>query len=97
MANEGAAVVVDYIDKGVRADETIRRIETAGGRTIGVESDVSDQTQYEFSWSKPWQNLEDSTSFVNNAGLEFKHPFLEFPMNMWHKVIEVDLGRAPGL
>ncbi|MFZ0412025.1 MAG: SDR family oxidoreductase, partial [Candidatus Acidiferrales bacterium] len=29
--------------------------------------------------------------FVNNAGIEYKHPFPEFPFDLWQKVIAVDL------
>lgn len=91
FANEGAAVVVDYVGKGDRADETIRRIETAGGRAIGVEADVSDQTQVRILVEQAVEKFGRLDIFVNNAGIEFKHPFLEFPIDLWHKVIEVDL------
>ena len=91
VANEGAAVVVDYVGKGVGAEETIRRIETAGGRAIGVESDVSDQTQVRILVEQAVAKFGRLDILVNNAGIEFKHPFLEFPIDLWHKVIEVDL------
>jgi glucose 1-dehydrogenase len=29
--------------------------------------------------------------FVNNAGMESKHPFTEYPFELWQKVIAVDL------
>ena len=91
FANEGAAVVVDYVGQGDRADETIRRIETAGGRAIGVEADVSDQTQVRILVEQAVAKFGRLDILVNNAGIEFKHPFLEFPIDLWHKVIEVDL------
>ena len=91
FANEGAAVVVDYVGQGGRADETIRRIETAGGRAIGVEADVSDQTQVRILVEQAVAKFGRLDILVNNAGIEFKHPFLEFPIDLWHKVIEVDL------
>lgn len=28
---------------------------------------------------------------MNNAGLEYKHPFPEFPFDLWQKVVAVDL------
>jgi len=84
-------VVVDYVGKGDRADETIRRIETAGGRAIGVEADVSDQAQVRILVEQAVAKFGRLDILVNNAGIEFKHPFLEFPIDLWHKVIEVDL------
>ena len=91
FANEGAAVVVDYVGQGDRADETIRRIETAGGRAIGVEADVSDQAQVRILVEQAVAKFGRLDILVNNAGIEFKYPFLEFPIDLWHKVIEVDL------
>lgn len=29
--------------------------------------------------------------FVNNAGIEFKRPFLDFPLDLWQKIIAVNL------
>ena len=29
--------------------------------------------------------------FVNNAGIEFKHPFLEFPLDQFQKIVAVNL------
>ena len=84
-------MVVDYVGKGDRADETIRRIETAGGRAIRVEADVSDQTQVRILVEQAVAKFGRLDILVNNAGIEFKHPFLEFPIDLWHKVIEVDL------
>jgi len=91
FACEGAAVAVDFVGAPGKADDTLTRIKSAGGKAIAVSADVSDPVQV--------QNLMDQTVkafgridiMVNNAGLEYKHPFLEFPLEHWNKIIAVDL------
>jgi glucose 1-dehydrogenase len=91
FAAAGAAVTVDFVGTASKADDTLNLIKAAGGRAIAVSADVSDPAQV--------QNLMDQTVkafgridiMVNNAGLEFKHPFLEFPLDHWNKIIAVDL------
>ncbi|HTR64223.1 MAG TPA: SDR family oxidoreductase [Terriglobales bacterium] len=91
FAAEGASVVVDYVGQGSAADETLKKIGDLGGQAIAVDADVSDPAQV--------QNLVEQTVgrfgrldiLVNNAGIEFKRPFLEFPLDLWHKVIAVNL------
>ena len=91
FAAEGAAVVVDYVGKGNAADETIKKIESAGGRAVAVDADVSDPTQVQKLVDQTVSRFGKLDILVNNAGIEFKHPFLEFPLELWQKVIAVDL------
>ncbi len=91
LASEGAAVAVDYVGKGDLAEETLKKIVTVGAQGICIEADVSDPTQV--------QNLVDQTVakfgrldiLVSNAGIEFKRPFVDFPFDLWNKVIAVNL------
>jgi glucose 1-dehydrogenase len=91
FASAGAAVTVDFVGAPAKADETLGKIKAAGGKALAVSADVSDPVQV--------QNLIDQTVktfgrldiLINNAGLEYKHPFLEFPLEHWNKIIAVDL------
>jgi glucose 1-dehydrogenase len=91
FAKEGAAVVVDYVGKPGAPNQTEEAIKAAGGRTIAVEADVSNPQQV--------QNLIDSTVrefgkldiVVNNAGIEKKFPFLDYPVDEARKILEVNL------
>jgi glucose 1-dehydrogenase len=91
FASEGAAVTVDFVGAPAKAQDTLDKIKAAGGKAIAVSADVSDPQQV--------QNLIDQTVgafgrldiLINNAGLEYKHPFLEFPLEHWNKIIAVDL------
>lgn len=91
FAQEGAAVVVDYVGKPDAPNQTKERIDSIGGKVIAVEADVSNPQQV--------QNLIDSTVkaygkldiVVNNAGIETKHPFVEYPVETARKVLDVNL------
>lgn len=91
FAQEGAAVVVDYVGKPDAPDQTKEKIDSIGGKVIAVEADVSNPQQV--------QNLIDSTVkafgkldiVVNNAGIETKHPFVDYPVETARKVLDVNL------
>jgi glucose 1-dehydrogenase len=91
FAQEGAAVAINYRSKPDAANDVLQSIERAGGRGITVAADVSQHDHVanliEETLGK-WGHLD---IFVNNAGIEEKHPFLEMPEDVWHKVISVDL------
>ena len=91
FATEGAAVVVDYVGKSDLADETLQRIDAAGGRGISVQADVSDPVQVRSLVEQAVTKFGRLDILVNNAGIEFKRPFLDFPFDLWQKIIAVDL------
>ncbi len=94
MAREGAAVVIDYVGsehEQEQAAQAVQGIERDGGKALAVRADVSKQEDV--------QNLVDQAVgafgrldiMVNNAGIEQEHPFLETPLEVWDRVIAVDL------
>ncbi|MGC8559554.1 MAG: SDR family oxidoreductase [Phycisphaerae bacterium] len=91
FASEGAAVVVDYVGKPGTADQTLNLIKQAGGRAIAVESDVSNPAQVQALIDTTVKTFGKLDIFVNNAGIEFKHPFTEFPVEQFQKIIAVNL------
>ncbi|MGH9494330.1 MAG: SDR family oxidoreductase [Candidatus Sulfotelmatobacter sp.] len=91
FASEGAAVVVDYVGKAGTADETLGKIKAIGGRGIAIEADVSDPIQVQKLIDQAVSAFGRLDIFVNNAGIEFKRPFLEFPLDLWQKIIAVNL------
>lgn len=90
FAKEGAAVCIDYLGHQDPSD-TIREIEQGGGKAIGVQADITDPGQVANLVSQTVQKFGKLDIFVNNAGLEYKHPITEFPIEEWNKVIAVDL------
>ncbi len=91
LAHEGAAVTIDYMGAPDAANAVVHDIMAAGGKAQAMAADVSHQDEV--------QKLVDGTVaaygrldiMVNNAGIEQKHPFLEMPLEVWNKIIAVDL------
>jgi len=91
MAREGASVVVDYVGKPGTADDTVHQIESAGGKALAVEADVSQPDQVANLVGQAVSTFGKLDIFVNNAGIEYKHPITEFPLDQWNKIIAVNL------
>ena len=91
MAAEGAAVVVDYIGKDDLANQVVNQIQSASGKAQAIEADISNPEQVNHLVQQTLKTMGRIDIFVNNAGLEYKHPFTEFPLDLWQKVIAVDL------
>lgn len=91
FAKEGAAVVVDYVGKPDAPNQTEQAIKAEDGRTIALAADVSDPAQV--------QNLVDSAVreygkldiVVNNAGIEKKYDFVDYPLEECRKILYVNL------
>ena len=91
MAREGASVVVDYVGKPGTADDTVSQIQSAGGKALAVEADVSQPDQVANLVGQAVSTFGKLDIFVNNAGIEYKHLITEFPLDQWNKIIAVNL------
>ena len=91
FAQEGAAVVVDYVGTPDTPKQTEEAIQSVGGKTISVAADVSKPDQV--------QHLIDSTIsafgrldiVVNNAGIEKLFAFVDYPFEELQKILAVNL------
>ena len=91
MAREGAAVVIDYVGAPDHASDVVRTIEQAGGKALAVDADVTNAEHIASLIEQATSAFGRLDIFVNNAGIEEKHPFLEMPREVWDKVIAVNL------
>lgn len=91
MAQRGARVVIDYIGDSSRADAVVSSIEDFGGKALAVEADVSQQNDVEHLVLESVKRFGGLDVLVNNAGMEHQMPFLDTPLDVWNKVISVDL------
>lgn len=92
LAGEGAAVAVDYVGKqGARADDAVAAIESDGGRALAVDADVTKPDDVANLIAEAVKQFGRLDIFVNNAGIEKRMPFLDTPLDLWDKVIAVDL------
>ncbi len=91
MAGEGAAVVIDYVGKPDNAGLVVQQIESNGGKALAVDADVSKMDQVQHLVQQSVEKFGRLDIMVNNAGIEEKHPFLETSLDLWNKVIAVNL------
>lgn len=91
MAREGAAVTIDYVGKPDNAAAVVARIEQDGGKALAVDADVSKPDQVNSMVEQTVAKFGRLDILVNNAGVEEKHPFLEVPLELWEKVIAINL------
>jgi glucose 1-dehydrogenase len=91
FAKEGAAVVIDYIGEPDAANAAVAQIQSFGGKAIAVRADVSDPGQVANLIAESVKAFGKLDIVVNNAGIEAKHDFVDFPLEEVRKIIDVNL------
>jgi glucose 1-dehydrogenase len=91
FAREGAAVVVDYIGKIDAACKTEEAIAKVGGRSIAIEADISKSEDVEKLVQGAVAKFGRLDIVVNDAGVEKKSPFVEYPLEALRKILAVNL------
>jgi glucose 1-dehydrogenase len=94
FAEEGAAVAVDYRSHPGEAKEIVDQVESSGGKAISVHADVSSPEDVKNLIQKAVEEFGRLDVMVNNAGTEEKIPFLETPLDVWNRIISVNLTGA---
>jgi len=69
LADEGAAVVVNYSSSKTGADQIVAEIAGRGGHAIAVQGDVSKQVQVERLFAEAKKAFGRVDILVNNAGV----------------------------
>jgi glucose 1-dehydrogenase len=91
FAEAGASVVVDYVGNTTASEETINKITAAGGKSLAVQADISLPAEVNGLVQKTVAAFGKLDIFVNNAGIEKKFAFVDYPLEMWQKIIAVNL------
>jgi len=91
FAKEGAAVVVDYVGKRDVPSQTEKEIASFGGKTISVEADVSQPDQVQNLIESAVKTFGRLDIVVNNAGVEKKFAFVDYPLEELQKILAVNL------
>jgi glucose 1-dehydrogenase len=91
FGREGAAVAVNYARDAEGADSTVKEIEEGGGKAVALQADVSNVDDVKNLVGRAVAEFGRLDVMVNNAGVEYKMPFLETPLETWEKVISVNL------
>ena len=91
LAQEGAAVVVNYAHNRAKAEEVQQIIEQAHGTAIILQADVSQYQQALGLVEQTVAHFGRLDIMVNNAGMEIHSPFLDVTEDQFDRVVGIDL------
>jgi glucose 1-dehydrogenase len=91
FAKEGASVVVDYVGNASVAEDTLKKLKAMGCKAIGVAADVSNPDQVSALFQQTLAAFGRLDIMVNNAGIEKKFAFVDYPFEEWQKILAVNL------
>ncbi len=94
LAREGAAVVVNNARADGSAAEVAHRICASGGRALAVPADIRDLEEQDRLVASAVEQFGRLDTLVNNAGVEFREPFLQARPETWDQTLAVNL-KAP--
>jgi glucose 1-dehydrogenase len=91
---EGANVVIDYVADPAAANEVVRKIESAGGKAVAVDADVSKVDDLQRLVQAAVDSFGRLDAFVNNAGIETRTSILDTTEADYEKVMAVNMKSA---
>jgi glucose 1-dehydrogenase len=91
FAAEGASVVVDFVGPQGTASATENKIAALGGRSLAVAADVSRPEDVARLIAQTVKTFGRLDIVVNNAGIEKKVAFVDYPVEELRKILDVNL------
>lgn len=88
LAEAGADIVgVDLQD----LEETAAQVRTLGRRFLAFQVDLSDREAVDAAWTQILAEAGGADILVNNAGMQYRQNAYEYPLDVFDKVIAVNL------
>ena len=91
LAEQGAAVAINYNQSADQAEDLRQKIETAGGQAITVRADVRKPEDVERMVKETVAGLGRLDVLVNNAGFNRDTLILRMSLADWDEVMELNL------
>jgi glucose 1-dehydrogenase len=91
LAEAGAAVAINYVSGEERANAIVADIQSAGGKAIAVQADVSREFEVQAMFRTVFEHFGSIDILVNNAGLQKDAAFQDLTLDQWNTVIGVNL------
>ena len=91
LADEGAAVVVNYASSKQAADRVVAEITGQGGRAVAVQADLSKHADIQRLFAETIQAFGRLDVLVNNAGIYEFAPLEEVTPEDFHKLFDLDV------
>ena len=92
LAGAGAAVVVNFRSSKEAALETVRWIESSGGRAISVQADVCNQADVKRLVEETVKAFGPPSVLVNNANVRSFRPLMEITPEIWRETLRSYAG-----
>ncbi|WP_174509117.1 gluconate 5-dehydrogenase [Klebsiella oxytoca] len=89
LAQYGAEIIVNDISAS-RADDAVMKLRGEGAIAHSAVFNVTDAEAVENAIAKIETDIGAIDVLFNNAGIQRRHPFTEFPVQEWHDVISVN-------
>ncbi|OLC34138.1 MAG: oxidoreductase [Candidatus Rokubacteria bacterium 13_1_40CM_4_69_5] len=91
LADEGAAVVVNYASSKEGADRVVAEITRNGGKAIAVQANVAKRAEIERLFSETKKTFGRLDILVNNAGIYEFSPLEDVTEEHFHKQFELNV------
>ena len=92
FAKEGAKIVLNYRKKRDIALKTYDEIKSINEDVILIQADVGKRGDVDRMFKEIEERFGGVDILVNNAGLGVAYPFIEYPEDLWEKLINVNLN-----
>jgi len=91
LADQGAAVIVNYNHSKSEADSVVRELEGLGRRALAVQGDVARKSDVDRIFATVEREFGRLDILVNNAGVFFAAKFEELTEAQWDQVLGANL------
>ena len=91
LANDGAAVVINYSHSADKAEAAVKEIEQAGGKAVAIGADVSKVGDLERLFEETVDKLGKVDILVNCAGVVVYKPIVEVTEEDFDKIMAVNV------
>lgn len=90
FARQGASVVLADLNEEA-ANKIAAECAALGVAALGLKMDVTDEPSVEAAMATTVQKLGRIDIVVNSAGISLRHPAMEMPVEVWDKVLAVNV------
>src|ERR1700733_3932835 len=94
LAQDGFAVVVNYLSNASEAEEVVAEIKVIGGEAIAVKADVANQTDVERLFEETLKKFGGIDVVVHNSGIMPLSPIGKSDVELFDKAISTNLRGA---
>jgi 3-oxoacyl-[acyl-carrier protein] reductase len=91
FAQEGASVVVNYLNSETEALETVAEITTLGGEALAARADVAHPADVETMVSQAVSKFGKVDVLVNNAGIIAPFEFTDPDYDNWQRMVDTNI------